>query len=173
LAHLLIGRWPSEAICGGSRFPSPRQKPRLDRGTLVRNAGAAPPDLSRGSSSGCRGVARLPHRRLKRALWLSMYGPPMTDNGIYDRVVARTREGLGQAINPHLFRDCAVMSRALRSTTLPTLALRPACSGIAPDRQQNAITTKRAVSKRAVSCKNSFWRRNDVLGADDPTDTTP
>jgi len=47
------------------------------------------------------------------ALWLSMYGPPMTDNGIYDRVVARTREGLGQPINPHLFRDCAATSVAI------------------------------------------------------------
>jgi integrase/recombinase XerD len=47
------------------------------------------------------------------ALWLSMYGPPMTDNGIYDRIVARTREGLGQAINPHLFRDCAATSIAI------------------------------------------------------------
>ena len=46
-------------------------------------------------------------------LWLSMYGPPMTDNGIYDRIVARTREGLGQPINPHLFRDCAATSIAI------------------------------------------------------------
>jgi integrase len=47
------------------------------------------------------------------ALWLSMYGPAMTDNGIYTRIVARTREGLGQAINPHLFRDCAATSIAI------------------------------------------------------------
>jgi integrase/recombinase XerD len=47
------------------------------------------------------------------ALWLSMYGPPMTDNGIYNRIVARTREGLGHPINPHLFRDCAATSIAI------------------------------------------------------------
>jgi integrase len=47
------------------------------------------------------------------ALWLSMYGPPMTDNAIYGRVVARTREGLGQPINPHLFRDCAATCVAI------------------------------------------------------------
>jgi integrase/recombinase XerD len=47
------------------------------------------------------------------ALWLSMYGSPMTDNGIYIRIVARTREGLGRAINPHLFRDCAATSIAI------------------------------------------------------------
>jgi integrase len=47
------------------------------------------------------------------ALWLSMYGVPMTDNGIYTRIVVRTREGLGHPINPHLFRDCAVTSVAI------------------------------------------------------------
>ena len=47
------------------------------------------------------------------ALWLSMYGPPMTDNGIYDRIVARTLEGSGQPINPHLFRDWAATSIAI------------------------------------------------------------
>ena len=34
-------------------------------------------------------------------------------HGIYTRIVARTREGLGQAINPHLFRDCAATSIAI------------------------------------------------------------
>jgi integrase/recombinase XerD len=47
------------------------------------------------------------------ALWLSMHGSPMTDNGIYIRIVARTRKGLGQPINPHLFRDCATTSIAI------------------------------------------------------------
>jgi hypothetical protein len=42
-----------------------------------------------------------------------MHGLPMTDNAIYDRIVARTREGLGQPINPHLFRDCAATSVAI------------------------------------------------------------
>ena len=39
--------------------------------------------------------------------------PAHMDNGIYDRIVARTREGLGQPINPHLFRDCAATSVAI------------------------------------------------------------
>jgi integrase/recombinase XerD len=95
----------------------------------------------RGSSAGA----------IREALWLSMYGPPMTDNGIYDRIVARTREGLGQPINPHLFRDCAATSVAIDD--LPTLALPPVCSVIAPARRPNAIITKRTVSKRAASCR--------------------
>jgi integrase len=35
------------------------------------------------------------------------------DHGSYDRIVARTREGSGQPINPHLFRDCAATSVAI------------------------------------------------------------
>jgi hypothetical protein len=31
-------------------------------------------------------------------------------NAVCIRIVARTREGLGHAINPHLFRDCAAPS---------------------------------------------------------------
>jgi integrase/recombinase XerD len=47
------------------------------------------------------------------ALWLSMYGLAMTDNAIYVRIVARTREALGQPIHPHLFRDAATTSIAI------------------------------------------------------------
>jgi integrase/recombinase XerD len=55
------------------------------------------------------GIARL--RRFRSdALWLSMHDSPMTDNAIYIRTTARTREGLGQPISPHLFRDCAATS---------------------------------------------------------------
>jgi integrase/recombinase XerD len=82
------------------------------------------------------------------ALWLSMYGSPMTDNGIYDCIVARTRNGLGQSINPIYFG--IVPRPASRSTTRRMSGSRRACSVIAPGRRQSAITTKRAASKRAV-----------------------
>ena len=62
------------------------------------------------------GIAALRGSRagtISDALWLSMYGPPMNDNAIYIRIVVRTRQGLGQAINPHLFRDCAATSIAI------------------------------------------------------------
>jgi integrase len=62
------------------------------------------------------GIAALSGSRagtVSDALWLSMYGPPMTDNAIYNRIVARTCAGLGQPINPHLFRDCAATSVAI------------------------------------------------------------
>src|SRR5262249_14745804 len=48
------------------------------------------------------------------ALWLSMYGLPMADNAIYNRIVVRTREGLGRPVYPQLFRHCAVTSIAIR-----------------------------------------------------------
>jgi integrase len=62
------------------------------------------------------GIAALRGSRIgasSDALWLSMHGLPMTDNAIYIRVIARTCAGLGQPINPHLFRDCAATSVAI------------------------------------------------------------
>jgi site-specific recombinase XerD len=47
------------------------------------------------------------------ALWLSKRGNPLTSAGLYQLIVARTREGLGHPINPHLFRDCAATSIAI------------------------------------------------------------
>lgn len=46
-------------------------------------------------------------------LWVSRYGFPLTGAGIYVSIVARTREGLGQVVNPHLFRDCLATSVAI------------------------------------------------------------
>jgi integrase/recombinase XerD len=107
------------------------------------------------------------------ALWLSMHGSPMTDNGIYDLIVARTSEGLGQPINPHLFRDCAVTSVAIDD---------PAHIGIASRLlgHRSRSTTERYYNQ-ACSVEASrtmqealLARRNDVLGGvDDPTDTIP
>jgi hypothetical protein len=88
------------------------------------------------------------------ALWLSMYGPPMTDNGIYDLLSrARATDWASPLIRTYFE---IALPQASRSTTLPTLVLPPVCSVIAPDRRPNAITTKRAGSKRAASCKTIF-----------------
>jgi integrase/recombinase XerD len=46
------------------------------------------------------------------ALWISAHGSPMTQQSIYDRIVARTRAAIGRGINPHLFRDCAATTLA-------------------------------------------------------------
>jgi hypothetical protein len=52
------------------------------------------------------------------------------------------------------------------------IALPPVCSVIAADQQQSAITTKRSVEASRLVQKFLLARRNDVLGAVDPTDDT-
>jgi integrase len=105
------------------------------------------------------------------ALWLSMYGPPMTNNGIYDRVVARTREGLAQPINPHLFRDCAATSVAIDD---------PAHVGIASRLlgHRTASTTERYYNQaRSLEAsrrmQGSLLARRNGVGLVDPTDPIP
>jgi site-specific recombinase XerC len=64
-----------------------------------------------------RPVLALRHGRWTRpvgaALWLSIDGSPMTKRAIYDRITRCTSKGLGRAINPHLFRDCAATTVAI------------------------------------------------------------
>jgi integrase/recombinase XerD len=52
-------------------------------------------------------------RTVSDALWLSRCGTPMSNTGIYHSIVARTRDGLGQPICPHLFRDCVATTIAI------------------------------------------------------------
>jgi integrase len=101
------------------------------------------------------------------ALWLSTCGTAMS-TGIYQCIVARTREGLGQPINPHLFRDCAATSIAIDD---------PAHIGIATRLlgHRTGSTTERfynqARSLEASRRMQKFLlaRRHGVLGVD-PTD---
>ena len=104
------------------------------------------------------------------ALWLSMYGPPMNDNGIYTRIVARTREGLGQPVNPHLFRDSAATSIAINDPAHIGIASRLLGhrSGSTTERYYNQA---RSVEASRLMQKSLLARRNGVLGAADPTDT--
>ncbi|WP_433989930.1 hypothetical protein SuNHUV7_09560 (plasmid) [Pseudoseohaeicola sp. NH-UV-7] len=46
-------------------------------------------------------------------LWITQYGKPMTGNTIYAGICKATERAFGRAINPHLFRDCAVTSVAI------------------------------------------------------------
>jgi integrase/recombinase XerD len=52
-------------------------------------------------------------RSVGGALWISRHGSPMGRRAIYGCIKARTLEGLGRAINPHLFRDCAATTIAI------------------------------------------------------------
>jgi integrase/recombinase XerD len=102
-------------------------------------------------------------------LWLSVYGPPMTDNGIYDCIVARTSEGLGQPTNPHLFRDCAVTSLAIDDPGNIGIASRLLGhrAGSTAERYYNQAC---GVEASRLMQESLLARRNDILGADDPTE---
>jgi integrase/recombinase XerD len=69
-------------------------------------------------------------------LWLDRSGRPMRSATIRNQIESRTRQAFGQAIWPHLFRDCAV-------TELVDCA--PEEIGIAPDLLGHAdlATTKK------------------------------
>jgi len=126
---------------------------------------ASPGDLSRRSSSGHRGITRLPlRRRLALDAWF------VDDRyAIYIRIVARTREGLGRAVNPHLFRDCAATSVAIDD---------PAHVGIASRLlgHRTGSTTERyynlagSVEASRLMQKSLVARRSVLLDGSDPTE---
>jgi integrase/recombinase XerD len=97
-------------------------------------------------------------------LWLSMHGLPMTDNAIYIRIVARTREGLGQPINPHLFRDCAATTVAIDDPAHVDIArcLLGHRTGSTTERYYNQACSVEA-SRRMQ--KSLLARRHDLLGS--------
>jgi integrase len=105
-------------------------------------------------------------------LWLSMYGPPMTDNAIYDRIVARTREGLGQPINPHLFRDCAATSVAIDDPAHVGIASRLLGhrTGSTTERYYNQA---RGVEASRLMQDYLLALRYDNLGAGNPKEKVP
>lgn len=52
-------------------------------------------------------------RPIGDALWVSSHGSPMTQMALYDQIRQRAMEGLGKAVNPHLFRDAAATTLAI------------------------------------------------------------
>ena len=46
-------------------------------------------------------------------LWLSADGSPLTQMGLYDRVIYWTRKVFGKSVNPHLARDAAATFMAV------------------------------------------------------------
>jgi integrase/recombinase XerD len=122
----------------------------------------------RSATAALRGTETAPD-----ALWLSMQGVPMNDNAIYIRIVARTREGLGQAINPHLYRDCAVTSIAIDDRAHIGIA-----SGLLGHRTGSA-TERYYYQARSVEASRLMQesllarRRDDLRCAVDHIDTIP
>jgi integrase len=111
----------------------------------------------RGSSSGTS----------SHALWLSMYSSPMSDNAIYSRIVARTLEGLGQPINPHLFRDCAATSIAIEDPAHVGIAshLLSHRAGSTTERYYNqagSVEASRLMQRHILALRKDPGRRQDV-----------
>ena len=46
-------------------------------------------------------------------LWIGIFGDAMAEQTIRQAITGRTRDRLGVAINPHLFRDCAATTMAI------------------------------------------------------------
>lgn len=99
------------------------------------------------------------------ALWLSTCGTRMSDSWIYRRIVARTHEGLGQPINPHLFRDCAATSIAIDDPAHIGIAARLLGhrTGSTTERYYNQA---RSVEASRLMQKFLLARRHGVLGVD-------
>jgi integrase len=56
---------------------------------------------------------RFPGADRHAGLWAGLKGRAITGQAIYDAITPRTRAAFGRAINPHLFRDCAVTTIAM------------------------------------------------------------
>jgi len=106
------------------------------------------------------------------ALWLSIYGFPLNDNAIYIRIVARTREGLGRPINPHLFRDCAATTVAIDDPAHVDIArcLLGHRTGSTTERYYNQA---RSIEAGRRMQQFLLARRKDILAAIRPTDRIP
>jgi len=55
-----------------------------------------------------------PNSELHDGLWASAKGSSLSASSIYRRVISRTKEAFGFSVNPHLFRDCAATTLAIR-----------------------------------------------------------
>ena len=80
------------------------------------------------------------------ALWVGRDRTPMQDYSVYDHIVKLTRERLGSAINPHLFRDCA-------ATT------------IAADDAQHVYITQNILGHSSIATSEQYYNQARSLSA--------
>jgi integrase len=107
------------------------------------------------------------------ALWLSFLGTRMTRAGIYGVVVARTREGLGRAVNPHLFRDCAVTSLAIEDPDHIGIAARLLGHSTVSTteryyNQARGVEASRLIQQYLVSLRNETIARREINQTSEP-----
>jgi len=61
----------------------------------------------------CERAELLGHHAMTTRLWLSDEGTPLSEGGIYQIIVHRTKARFGFVVNPHLFRHCAQTAWAI------------------------------------------------------------
>jgi integrase len=88
--------------------------------------------------------------------------------GIYGIVIARTREGLGRAINPHFFRDCAVTSLAIEDPghigiATPLLGHRTVSTTERYYNQPRGLEASRLMQQYLISLRNRNRSKFPVL----------
>jgi integrase len=103
-------------------------------------------------------------------LWLSANGLPMTRNQTYMRVTARTRDGLGRSINPHLFRDCAATSVAIDDPDHIGIASR-LLGHRAASTTERYYNHARSVEASRLMQQHILALRNGIDPVPEPTDT--
>jgi integrase/recombinase XerD len=102
-----------------------------------------------------------------RALWLSVDGSPMTRRAIYERITRVTLKGLGRAINPHLFRDCAATTLAIEDPrhvriASPLLGHRTFSTTEKYYNQARGLEASRIMQNYLLSRRRSEKRRQSV-----------
>ena len=108
------------------------------------------------------------------ALWISRHGSPMSREAIYGRIKARTLEGLGRAINPHLFRDCAATSIAIDDpdhvrVALPLLGHRAISTTERYYNQARNVEASRLMQKVLLSLRRGAGALDLAVERFDPT----
>ena len=93
----------------------------------------------------------------------------MTRNQIYMRVTARTRDGLGRSINPHLFRDCAATSIAIDDPDHIGIASR-LLGHRAASTTERYYNHARGVEASRLMQQHILALRNGIASVPEPTD---
>ncbi|MGG5823439.1 hypothetical protein [Falsiroseomonas sp. HW251] len=116
--------------------------------------------------------------RTSSMLWIGVFGDPMAEQTIRQAITLRTKARLGVAINPHLFRDCAVTTMAVEdpahvglasallghaSTTTTDRHYKQANSVAASRQLAAAVAARRASLRPAKSLRGGLARRQRSL----------
>jgi integrase len=110
---------------------------------------------------------RLLRGRTSSMLWIGVFGDAMAEQTIRQAITLHTQARLGVAINPHLFRDCAVTTMAVEDPAHIGLAssLLGHASTATTDRhyrQANSIVASRQLAA-AVAAKRASLRPAKLL----------